>query len=358
VLHNPQVVKSPQPPPVPLPGDDYQGGDFSFSSQALVKGTNLSSQLSRVLVRVFPGISKFLPGTPRPLMDRERKGGGLRRPSTRFTSRARNNCLEKMCRLERLPDAWITLTDNDDYIMEKFGKHPGIETLCKDLKYQFNLWTQRKDVQAVLEWYAWRIEKEPRKSGIFKGLEVPHFHVMVGLKKADSKEIILAGIDPLLKGWVAQLNAPGPKHEQVTLHHRSYSILDGRKKAFSYMSKYSAKTNQSSEYIDPETGEVKEYILGRQWGFSSKAPISKGILLSIPRRTADSLRRMLRKTVKKRIKDAARKGRKYRPGVYFWDSLKDRKYQFKMMILDSEIFRFIEFSIRDYALYSDDPVPF
>jgi hypothetical protein len=350
--------------PITKPRRCRYSGQPILSLVPLVKGTKLENKESRILARVFPGMTKFHPGGPRPLREVLRVGGGVRRPCTRFSRRARNNFIEKFCRLEENPDYMLTLTLADSYITDNYDSYPDIEELMRAIKYDFNRWTKDPKVKESLSWYGWRVEFEPRKRGQFLGLKIPHLHVLVKLPPIPSayehipKVVEFSRVITMLTQW--HLTVDGCEdHYRVTTHRRSYSKLDGRKQSFSYLSKYCAKTNQASEYIDEETGEVCEHIIGRSWGFSSNAPISQGELFSLPKKTAQNLQRMLRKSVKRRIKESARNGRKYRPGVFFKNQMVNPELKFKMIFPANEILRFVNFDIMNQALDPcQPPAPF
>jgi hypothetical protein len=310
-----------------------------------------------ILAHIYPNMTKFQPGTPKPMRELERKGGGVRRKITRLSRKSRNHMIEKLCRLEELPDYFLTLTLADSFIDRQYGEYPGPEELSRRIHRDFNKWTQRPAFQACVRWYMWRLEFEPRKSGEYIGKMFPHMHMMVALKQMGSEQVELAQVWRIMTEWNLQVKGCDD-HLRVTLHRKSYQKLDGRKLVYTYFSKYSAKTSEPIEMIDNETGEVFHVPIGRQWGFSKNAPISEGYLVCLPRRTAAGLRRVLRKSVKKRMKDAVRKGWRYRPGVYFWDQLTNKEMKFRMIFPAKDVEKFLHFSAPDEVFYPLPPPPF
>lgn len=140
----------------------------------------------------------------------------------------------------------------------------------------------------------WRLEFKPRKSGVFKGFPVPHFHLLVRGCVKWLEDI---------RGWVSQnwFEVVGSGDYKHWLAGTNVRKINNRRHASAYVSKYAAKTADDN------------FKAGRRWGTFGKVDISPSLVVSLSAEQLVEFRRLQRKLLKARGSDYWRVLRRVRP---------------------------------------------
>lgn len=223
---------------------------------------------------------------------------GTRGAIHEFTGQSRKRMSIMMGNLENAPLWWHTFTFADDVMAGK--------TLAERVKFSsrvlknFKKRVERKypGIEAI-----WRREIEPRKSGMLKGEYCPHFHIPVFLPGITRETFTPIAAD-LLRMWIEQTGTKDI-YKAVLAHcdpdRPSIAWLDTEKMAQLYISKYSAKIQDSIE-----GGKVS---LGRMWGTignpKEREPEEKGL----GELQGYVLKRTLRKLAKSQYRSRTKKGK-------------------------------------------------
>jgi len=154
--------------------------------------------------------------------------------------------IEFLAKVVDVPDLFVTMTYSDDVAQDWFLKvREHMELFRKHLEYNY------PGIRAV-----WRLELVTRKSGAFYGQFIPHWHMLVWLQPdtpKETKDNILAG-----SGFLWRQAWHRITHSSDAAHLAKFGVqvteCKSRKHAYSYCSKYLAKT------------EFETMEAGRRWG--------------------------------------------------------------------------------------------
>lgn len=176
----------------------------------------------------------------------QKQGKANKRKLKGFSNESRHRMIEFLAKVADIPDLFVTMTYSDDVAAEwylKVRKH--MELFRKQLEYHY------PTIRAV-----WRLELVTRKSGSFYGQFIPHWHMLVWLPKdcpPERKAKILENSGQLWRNAWHKIT-----HSTDGNHLAKYGVqvteCKSRKHAYSYCSKYLAKT------------EFETMEAGRRWG--------------------------------------------------------------------------------------------
>lgn len=209
---------------------------------------------------------------------------------THVSSKSARRLQKKMSRADL--NLWIDLTFADDVLSHlPFPDRLRISYECLN---QFERFVGRLGLH-----YVWKKEIELRKSGNFKGVRVPHYHVcLCGLTERQLKQWRQLSIKLLTK-WVRITGTQDPNALVVALKIKngtpqSYRLVENRKMAIRYVGKYFSKT---AAVQGREPGSETESI-GRAWGCSRDLPLAPAQVIHLDPREACSIRRLVRHYLK------------------------------------------------------------
>jgi hypothetical protein len=147
--------------------------------------------------------------------------------------------------------------------------------------------------------YIWKKEIEPRKSGDYKGVRVPHYHVcLCGLSQHQKDDWHWLCINLLVK-WVKITGSNDPAAITVAVKSKdgipqSYRLIENSKMAIRYIGKYFSKT---SAVQGREEGSEKESI-GRAWGCSRDLLLAPAQVVYLSPDESIKIRRLVRRYLK------------------------------------------------------------
>lgn len=170
-------------------------------------------------------------------------------------SRKSANRLKKF--LASIPDLglWVDFTFPDDVMLGK--------TLAQRIHFANEcLKKLKRYIHSIGLKEVWKKEFTDRKSGQLKGLDVPHYHIILtGLSLKQEKDWQLTCIKILYK-WVKIIGSKDNNAVVVACHKKSFRKIESSKQAISYIGKYFSKTNE----VQDESGDV--ISIGRAWGYA------------------------------------------------------------------------------------------
>lgn len=229
--------------------------------------------------------------------DSAHAGGGIRGNISGFSRASRKRMIEFMAKVRNVQDMYfVTMTyDDESWLMKHDDHHADFEAFRRRFERAF------PNFRAI-----WRVEVKERLSGLLKGNNVPHFHLLIFTNRSDSnedKEAYSEGFRAWgVRVWGEILQAQNPAFEKYGYH---VTPVRSRKMAYAYVSKYIGKQDND------------EISCGRRWGrigqFDTSS--SEGFLLS-DNETIE-LRRLIRKWLKRRNGKFASRFAKYCPGTGF-----------------------------------------
>jgi len=202
-----------------------------------------------------------------------KKGRVNKRKLKGFSNESRHRMIEFLAKIVDVPDLFVTLTYSDDVASEWYLKvRHHMELFRKHLEYHY------PQIRAI-----WRLELVTRKSGSHYGQFIPHWHMLVWLPKdttPEQRSLILKDDGQVWRNVWHKIT-----HSTDNDHLAKYGVqvteCKSRKHAYSYCSKYLAKT----EY---ETLEA-----GRRWGRIGKFDITPELSTEITARQYVHLKRLL-----------------------------------------------------------------
>jgi len=174
------------------------------------------------------------------------KGKANKRKIRGFSSESRHRMIEFLAKVVDVPDLFVTLTYSDDVAKDWYLKvREHMELFRKQMEYHY------QGIRAV-----WRLELVTRKSGSFYGQFVPHWHLLVWLPKDTlqaRRDLILKDNGQLWRNaWHKITHSTDENH--LAKYGCQVTECKSRKHAYSYCSKYLAKT------------EYETMSVGRRWG--------------------------------------------------------------------------------------------
>lgn len=210
----------------------------------------------------------------------EQVGGGRRGEVRGFSRQSRLRMLTAMAQARDLMwGHFLTLTFPDS-VVEAFGSVNEWGSYAKRSLDVFLKRVARKFPEAA-GW--WRMELMPRKSGVFAGEVVPHFHLLLFNVAPDFH--IQALRTWLSRVWYEVVGSSDVKHLKAGTNVR---VISSRRHMQNYASKYAAKS------VDDD------YAVGRRWGEFGE--INKAAFVSVAVSSDDMklLKRLLRNWLKSR----------------------------------------------------------
>lgn len=201
------------------------------------------------------------------------KGKANKKKLKGFSNESRHSMIEFLAKVVDVPDLFVTMTYSDDVAKDwMFKVRDHMELFRKQLEYHY------PNVRAV-----WRLELVTRKSGAFYGQFIPHWHMLVWLPKdtpPERKAKILEGDGQLWRNAWHNIT-----HSNDDNHLAKYGVqvteCKSRKHAYSYCSKYLAKT------------EFETLEAGRRWGRIGTFDTEPELSTEITARQYVHLKRML-----------------------------------------------------------------
>lgn len=223
------------------------------------------------------------------VIDRDRtfSGGGIRGNICGFSRASRKRMIEFMAKVRNYGDMYfVTMTYDDmSWLQKHDDHHSDFEAFRRRFERAF------PNFRAI-----WRVEVKERLSGILKGNNVPHFHLLVFTNRRDSDEDKEANEQGLqawgVGAWGEILHAENPSFTTYGFH---VNQVRSRKHAYSYVSKYIAK-------MDEDGIEA-----GRRWGRIGQFDTTSSESLVLSDDEALEFKRMVRKWLKNRNKEFQRK---------------------------------------------------
>ena len=252
---------------------------------------------------------------------------GKRKPIIEFSDKSRRNMMCTMAKIEDRMEYWQDVTFADD-VMTGLSINQKAKRSSQCMK-ELKQWMEREglNIHGI-----WKREWVKRKSGDLKGKYIPHIHMIYSMPNSNQDTYIKTAIR-IAEAWV---NITGTNEKEkslrVALHPNSYRVIESRKQAQKYMSKYLLKN---------EKFKADESI-GRSWGRIGSPKIGVGDRIDMTETEIVMFKRCLRKMAKKA------KG-------HFKSALKNKYSTFFMFIERSTVVQYIEW-LR--VSYSFEDVPF
>lgn len=245
------------------------------------------------------------------LVPGELRGGGVRGQVRGFSDQSRRRLMRLMAQLRpRGPVFFVTLTYADDTVAE-CGADAELLALKmeRDRDTFFKRLYRRWPGASAL----WKLEFQVRKSGDFVGSLVPHLHlILFGVEPSvllSSRDVYASlrrdaakSADALLlQGWVKASWAGVVASGSSEHRRRGADVveLDSRRRAYSYIAKYAAKS------LDVD------FRTGRMWGVFNRAalPLGPVVRLLLNESEVVQLKRFLKRWLRGRGRSGCRYGR-------------------------------------------------
>lgn len=162
-----------------------------------------------------------------------------------FSRKSRKRMMELMADEIRVPDLFVTLTFDDSYVI-------GWE---KKFRADFEAFRRRLERAYGSISAIWRLELETRKSGEYKGVLMPHFHLIVWLPDPENQVSLIVEKKEShhwAQWWHDITGCTHPEH----LKRRGCDIsrIRSRRHGYHYVSKYATKSSDDRQTV------------GRRWG--------------------------------------------------------------------------------------------
>jgi len=236
----------------------------------------------------------------------ERVGGGRRGEVFGKSRQARRRQMATMMQLRPAGALFfVTLTLSDEVLRRGWSS----QVVAGWVKDKLRALQMRFSRAFHGGWALWSEEWQTRKSGDFRGVLVPHFHLIVGGVQVESlakDTFTLASSDGgkssgalRLQSWFKQAWADvcglDDEHRRRGADVRE---LDSRRRIFAYVSKYTGKA--LDQPVDPRTGELIH--TGRMWGYWNKSamPLFEPLRLGVTRSELVALRRLVKRWLRAR----------------------------------------------------------
>jgi hypothetical protein len=187
--------------------------------------------------------------------------GGKRGSVVGFSHRSRVNFMGKLARVRDVSDGFFLTLTFPDAVVGAFADPAEMGVWAKDAWAAFRHRFERAYPGAG---GFWRMEFQDRKSGVFLGEYVPHFHVVVfGLRG-----VPLAA----LQDWqrAAWSEVIGVSEDRDAVEHGTNAwAINNRRHAMAYVSKYAAKETRDA------------FQAGRRWGQFGKLDLSPSVTVEM-----------------------------------------------------------------------------
>ena len=198
-----------------------------------------------------------------------------------FSNKSRKRMIDLMnSQRHGSPKAFVSLTYADEALFS-VSESDTVKRVTRSEDWKNHLEILRKrferkypNIKAI-----WRIELKKRKSGEFRGLIAPHFHMLI----FDDDETIGAWLQ---QTWYEILKTGLQKHFEHGTH---VSTVKSARHAMFYVSKYVAKTEDEFE---------DNYEVGRRWGRIGKFDTSISMEINLSEKEYIQFRRLLRSWLK------------------------------------------------------------
>jgi hypothetical protein len=256
-------------------------------------------------IEVFPDMMVIK--TPAALRGKRGRYGGAKRGRIRgFSAASRLRLLRLICTIRPNENElfhFLTLTYSDDYAQNFELWKRDLDKFLDRLLYKF-----------PAAWVIWRMEFQTRKSGKRIGELAPHFHILVGgINPAEieqlpdfqyTKKDMEKSEDTLkIQRWAKEnwfaVNHCEDKYN--LMRGADVELLDSRKKAFLYVSKYAAKECDAVN----DDGEI--LFAGRVWGKRGNLPIVQGMTITVTSEVLVELRRLIKRWLMSSKKKSSRR---------------------------------------------------
>lgn len=202
-----------------------------------------------------------------------KKRYGTRSGVTEFSSASRRRLTQLFSRVRHSglnAPLFVTLTYHYSYFKKKRNFYPDLNTFLQYLRDQKPGWV-----------YIWRLEFQERGA--------PHWHLILWPPLHYSKKKQESHLLDMRKAWHRIADPTSKVHLKYGFHAKP---VESYRKAFSYVSKYTAK---ESKFEDVQ-------YTGRRWGYSRSLPIKPLAEIEITLETFICLRRFVRKLMTSRRK--------------------------------------------------------
>lgn len=234
--------------------------------------------------------------------------------------------IKKMHSLDVMPNCWQDFTFSDEVF-----ENVSIGDESKASAEILEKFKRRLEKMFPALWGIWRRDWQDRKSGIYKGRLLPHFHCLFyipGIAEKDFKNICIK----IALLWVDCLPIKEKINAlKVSLSPQSYRWINSPKMASCYVSKYVAKEENH------EKGKVS---LGRFWGVIGNPPFVNPKTVRLYRSEMDMLKRIFRR----RVKGSSNR---------LYNTFKQREFSSWLLIPESSLTKVIV-----YIKSNPPPIPF
>ena len=187
--------------------------------------------------------------------------GGKRGTVVGFSHRSRVNFMNKLARVRDVSGGFFLTLTFPDAVVAAFDEPASMGKWAKDVWAAFRHRFERAYPAAG---GFWRLEFQDRKSGVFLGEFVPHFHVVA---------FGLPGVPlPALQDWLraAWSDVIGCAEDRDAVEHGTNAwAINNRRHAMNYVSKYAAKETRD------------EFEAGRRWGQFGKLDLSASVVVEM-----------------------------------------------------------------------------
>lgn len=239
------------------------------------------------LLKIYEGVV-LVRKIKEPLVENEtpvKRDGGEKQEITTFSKKSRLNMIKHLAMMKHRPEFWHDLTYADD-VMKNIS-HDERKLKSSEDMHQFKRWMEREGIQAH---GAWKREWKLRKSGILRGVAVPHFHDVFWIDNADERKY-LETYQEIADKWLQITGTKGSYKEaarQVLYHDKSFRFIKSQKQMRKYMQKYIGKVE---ELVTSES-------IGRSWGLIGDPIEQNPAEIEIANDEMVLLKRMLRRFCK------------------------------------------------------------
>jgi len=214
-----------------------------------------------------------------------RSGGGIRSSIATFSKASRSRMFRWLASVRNVGQLhFITLTYRDE---EWFGDDLTPDDFQRHLEAFYRRVERNYDDVGIL----WRKEMKRRKSGDNAGRVAPHAHCIIRNMGDDLDEIR----EFVRTAW-SEITGSSAKGDETRT---DVQIARSRRKMASYLSKYTAKLDDSddiSNLTDSITGVITQW--GRHWGYRGSWDTSLGDEITVSGREVIEFKRLIRRWLK------------------------------------------------------------
>lgn len=200
-----------------------------------------------------------------------------------FSRKSRRRMMEAMLKKSNyVRPLFVTLTYTD----ESIGHMPG----ARDYKRDIDCFNKRLQRDYANSGHIWRIEYEIRKSSVFTGYRVPHYHLIVDGVLDD-----VADLRKLFRTWWHEIitdgkcYSPSPRVDVQTAKSKRHAMY--------YLSKYVAKETANNNIADEHQFN---YFDGRHWAIVGNWQMTIVATIKLTRQEFIDFRRLCCRWLKSR----------------------------------------------------------